>query len=269
MNKLFGVCSNSMQNIHYILASRYGRKHVVILSNSIQQRAQPRYKKHLRQAKLYLAGSVADMLANVQELNKHKEPILIFDNIIALQNYNCVLLDAQSNGILNTFKHQLINYPILFNAVEAKNRQRHQIQRKPLDLLPQIIKDNTVLGFMDKFNSMLYAITIAQNRTMIRNIMVRYVFGKLSVVDFEQQLIKHQVKLTAKSKPLLAAVIEYMQSAKGKILQQALQQAQIMENLAAQKNVTKRRNIKYKELSEQYGVDSFELRNLILLYRAL
>lgn len=270
-NKLFGVCSNSMQNIHQVLTQRYGRKHVAILTNQLAQQKDLQYQKQLKRAKLYLAGGIKDVLANQTLLNKRRAPILVFDNIVLLNNYDCKVLDldGQPNGILQEFKMQAIDYPTLFNAVEQPTNDRHKIKRKNLDLLPQIIKDNTVLGFMDKFNSMLYSITTASNRTEIRNVMVRYVFNKYNEAQFEQQLISNGVKLSNKSKLLFTAVVDYIQSPLGKTLQQALQYAQQMENLAAKENVTKRRTIRYKEIAEKYGVDSFELRNLILLFRGI
>jgi len=273
MAQIFGVTSNSLLNVVGVLRARYGANAVAVLSNDLKKLRDKRYRRRLRRAELLIAPSVRDMLANLARLNKLATPLLVFDNPIALHGYTDKILDqprdADPKQLLRQFHYTPLDYARLLKAVERRSNRRHRIQRQNIDVLPQIIQEYTVAGFMDKFNSFMYSITTPANRSEVRNLLVRFVFNKISEEQFNHSLNERGIRLTGKAKHYHQAVVEYINSSKGSVLRTALNEAIKLEDQAAKQKPDARRSIPYKNICEKYSVDRFDLRNLILLYRAL
>jgi hypothetical protein len=269
MAKLFGVATNSMINIFMVMCARYGRRNVAVLTNELSRLQDRKYHRRLKRAKLIMVSSVRDLQANLGIINKYTAPLLIFDQPLALQGYSVQMLDTpKDNKLISNFAYESLDYAELIDAIDHSNDKPHRLVRYSKEILPQIISEYTVAGFFDKFNTLMYAITTAATRSTIRNLMVRFVFDKLSVEEFDRQL-RQEIQLTSKSRPLYQAVLDYMASDKGKILRQALAEANKMEIETKKTNGQIKRTVRYKEISEKYGVNKFDLKNLILLYRSL
>lgn len=270
--QLYGITSTSMQSVHTLMRQEFGSKRVMVLSQSLQERMTAKYQRRARRARLFLAGSISEMMANMAILNKRRNPIVVFDNAVLLNKFGAKILDmASPTETIIQFQPARVDLSVLRRAV-AKRREfpRHNLVRQRVELLPTIIADHTITGCMDKFNTFMYAITTKDNRPQLRPLIVRYVFGKLSVAEFNQQLLNRGIKLTtSKIRPLYDALVNYLESDKGQTLRAALKRALEMETDADKTAAAdgKRRIIKYKDLSHTFGVDSFELRNLILLWR--
>jgi hypothetical protein len=270
MAKLFGVVANSLYYLYLNMRNRYGRRRVIVLTNDLAQVRDRRYRRRVRRAKILLASSVRDLLANLTIINKCTAPLVVFGNPLVLQNYPITLLDgsAQNASLIGKFNYTGLDYASLIDAIERPSRRRHRLTRLTTDLLPKIIEEYTISGFIDKFNSLLYAITNAHNRLEIRSIMVRLVFDRITIEEFNQQLQHSGVILSSKSRPLHQAMLDYLASDKGVVLRKALTESIRMETELGKTGTNLRRTIKYKELSERFGLDRFDLRNLILMYRA-
>jgi len=267
MAKVFGVAANGIQSIFYVLDKRYPRR-VMLLKTSFAKLRSEKYKHKLSRAKVIIASDMSVFRTNLQLFRLVRAPIIIFDNPAVL---NCVpgiiILDIKTNDNIMEYKFSpsLIDYMTLFNAIDSKHKKRHRLGSVKINLLPKIISDNTASGFMDKFNTFLYSVTTSDNRTAIRDLIVNYVFGKMSLTEIMQQFSNNQISLSPKRTALWQIIVDYINSPQGHTLQQALHAALALEN-AADKT---RRTVPYKQVMNKFDVDKFDLRNLIILYRKM
>jgi hypothetical protein len=266
VSQIFGVTGTSLLNFHHVVSERYKRSRVVMLRDI---RRQPHFLRRLRRARLIITTSVNELNIHAELLSKYHAPIVVFDNPANLHEHKQIVpLDIPLDQEPLNFKFVVepINYSILFDAIQQ--RKRDAIVRHKPDLLAKIISSHTVSGFLNLFNTFLYSATVANNRSPIRDAMVLYVFNHITEAELRTQMLRH-IKLNPRSEDALQKMLEYINSTKGTTLRAALEHAKQLEQQAASTHASNRRTVRYKELVHQHGVDRFELRNLMLLYRAL
>jgi len=266
MSQIFGVTGTSLFNFYHVVSQRYNRNRVIMLRNILSQ---PRYQRRLRRARVIISTSVNELNVNAELLTKCRAPVVVFDNPANLHEHKQIVsLDIPLDKEPLDFKFivEPINYSLLFDAIQQ--RELKPIERHKPDLLAKIINSHTVTGFLNLFNTFLYAATVANNRAPIRDAMVLYVFDHISEAELRAIMQRH-IKLNSRSEDALQKMLEYINSTKGVTLRAALTHAKQLEQQAASTHASNRRTVRYKELVHQHGVDRFELRNLMLLYRAL
>jgi hypothetical protein len=265
MASLFGICSNNMQVVQAALLQK--KLKVQALHYDLKRLKNKQYIKKLNESDVVLVDSVRAYHGSLSILRTLNNVITIFDNPALLRQHEGLhILDV--SGSEDILKYEFVNKPldldIIVKAARRKTQPATPIVRDRKDILEEVIKTYTVSGFLDKFNTYVYAATTPLHRKSVKTLLVQFIFGNIK----EPALlagIRNYVKDTLNNRQLLQVVIDYMSTPPGQQLQKALKYAQEMEN-AASKN--SRRAIAYRKIGEMIGVASFELRNIIILYRA-
>jgi hypothetical protein len=101
----------------------------------------------------------------------------------------------------------------------------------------------------------------------VRDLTVNFIFHDTNEAEYHRQL-QNRIKITDKVNAPLKLMLDYLRSPKGKTLRAALKEALIADKAIAATDGA-RRTVKYKAIAAHYGIERFELRNLILLYRGI
>ncbi len=251
-----------------MLKTKYPKIRIKVVGNNLEQNVKLFSKK--RSVDVYLFANTSALHSNQIAIQNLRSLIVVFDSPILLATIpNLLMLEYNANPDSNKFLPTIADYTPLFAAIEQEKKAKISIKinSEKLNVLPDIIKTQTVDGFFDKFNTFLYATTNVNNRTHIKNQLVRFIFGKLSVAELKDNI--KVVGLEATKTKMLDEIIKYMEAEKGKKLQQALQEALKEEQSKKEASTKGRRTIAYKKIAEKYSIDKFDLHNLLLIGRTI
>lgn len=229
----------------------HGRKYRICVVSQLDPKALEVYAK----SDMLFFNSVTEFVSVYPVIKGTKAACFVFDSPLQLKGLSEIYPCDYDNSKLDyMFRFRPVNYSRLHSRVIRSHESgKLHVSISEFKVIPKVIDRVKNGTFLDKFNSFIYSVTNHKTRGTYQKLIISYLLGNISL----QQLQSTKKFRSRKASSLYSEVIRYLGSRFGNNLKSAMMAAAASTGPA----------VPYAKLCKKYGVDKYELKYLVLLWR--